>query len=489
MLRRVGHLPRVILSDPDPIPMSSPSAAPPAGTSRQSIPAEAVPAVRGVERELLWIRVILGFCFLATLALSWRLWLSSGRDYPLVPVIDGMPQPPFPLDWLLLAGMTAALLGMSFAQRPRPYAIAVLAIMAVWLVLDQTRWQPYVLTYLAGTVCVLLGDSPAVRAPGHPASRWYMAPFQLSLCAIYFYSGTHKLNARFVQSSFPSWVNPFTDLLGLDPESIPRLLFWPGVGAAAGEAAMGLALLFPRTRRPAVVGLTLMHAYIMLVLGRMGLAGNSVVWPWNVMVVAILWLLFWPRGAGARLDGFIRDWWAGMRGRAGAAAVPRPLKLAWGGVIVLFGLLPALSFAELWDASLSFQLYAGKHRNVRIYYPPDPRAALPPAMLRSAHRAGEVNLTRWAMAELNVVPVMETRVVTRIGREVARRAPDTDVRVVIAGAPAIVSGRRGYRSFAFEGPDKLPREIANEREIPGIGPTRRPAADVSKTPRAEPRRR
>jgi hypothetical protein len=470
--------------------MSFPSAAPPAGTPRQSIPSEAVPAVHGVEHQLWWIRVILGFCFLAMLALSWRLWLSSGRDYPLVPVIDGLPQPPFPLDWVLLGGMAAALVGMSFARRPRPYAIAVLAIVAVWLPLDQTRWQPYVLTYLAGTVCVLLGGSSAVRAPGDPPSRWHMAPFQLSLCAIYFYSGAHKLNVRFLQNGFPSWMNPFTDRLGLDPDSIPRLLFWPGVAAAAGEAAMGLALLWPRTRRPAVVGLTLMHAYIMLVLGRMGLAGNSVVWPWNVMVVATLWLLFWPRGAGARLDGFTRAWWRGMRGRAaGAAAVPRPLQLAWGGVIVLFGLLPALSFAELWDASLSFQLYAGKHRNVRIYYPPGQRAALPPAMLRFEHKPGEVSLTRWAMRELNVVPVMETRVVTHIGRELARRAPDADVRVVIAGPPAIVSGQRGYRSFAFQGPEKVPREIANEREIPGIGPTRRPAADGSKTPHAETQRR
>ncbi len=454
--------------------MSFLSAAEPASTVSESVPPAGVHAAHApVDRELRWMRAVLGLCFLATLALSWRLWLSSGRDYPLVPVIDGLPQPPFPVDWLLLGVMAAALLGMSFAPRSRPYIFAVLATMSVWLVLDQTRWQPYMLTYLAGTACLLLGESPSVRAPGHPPARWHMAPYQLSLCAVYLYSGLHKLNVRFLENSFPSWVNPFTDLLRVDPASIPRVLFWPGVAAAAGEAAMGLALLSPRTRRPAVVGLTLMHMYIMLALGRHGLSGNSVVWPWNVVVVATLWLLFWRREPATRLDGFMRAWWRGLRGRGGAAPVPRPLRLAWGVVIVVFGLLPALSFAELWYASLSFQLYAGKQRHVRIHFRPDQRAALPPAMLRAEHPAGQVSLARWAMREMNVVPVMDTRVVTRIGRDLARRAPGAEVRVVIAGAPAPVSGARGYRTFIYRGPAQVPKEVATTNEIPSIGPRRR----------------
>lgn len=422
-------------------------------------PSAAEPAVDGgLRRELRWFRAALGLCFLTTLLVSYRAWLSSGRDYPLVPVLPGLPQPPYPLDWILFGGMAAALLGASFARRPAPYLAVVLAIAGVWMVLDQTRWQPYLLTYLAGTACLAVGELPSVRAPGHPPARWHLAPYQLSMCAVYFYSGVHKLNLRWIEGSFPGWMHPITERLGLDPSAMPRVMFAGGVAAALAEAALGLALLWPRTRRAAVVGLTLLHVYIMLYLTRAGLAGNTVVWPWNAAVVASLWLLFWPRGAGARLDGFIRAWWQGLRRRR-TDATPRPLRLLWAGVVVLFGVLPALSFAQAWPASLSFQLYASKQRVVRISYRADQRASLPPAALRGELRPGEVDLYRWAMRELNVVPVMETPVAMRIGRQVARRAPGAEVRVTIAGPPGVMSGRREFRAFEFRGPAQVPHEV------------------------------
>ncbi|HYR09026.1 MAG TPA: hypothetical protein VEQ60_14690, partial [Longimicrobium sp.] len=198
-----------------------------------------------------------------------------------------------------------------------------------------------------------------------------------------------------------------------------------------------------------------------------------VVWPWNALMVATLWLLFWPRDAGARLDGFIRAWWLGVRGRRGAPPVPRPLRLVWVVVLVGFGVLPALSFAQMWDASLSFQLYAGNHRHVRLHYRAEQRDALPPAMLRAERTRGQVDLIRWAATEMNVAPVLETRIVTRIGREVARRAPDADLSVVIAGPSRRLTGERDYRSFVYRGPAQVPREVPTVSPIPRIGPMRK----------------
>src|SRR5687768_1245701 len=122
-----------------------PLSPPPPSVARDAVPSGATQPVNGAARELRWFRAALGLCVLATLLLSHRAWLSSGRDYPLVPVVAGLPQPPFPVDWLLFTGMAAALLGMAFARRPRPYLVAVLSIALVWAVLDQTRWQPYLL--------------------------------------------------------------------------------------------------------------------------------------------------------------------------------------------------------------------------------------------------------------------------------------------------------------------------------------------------------
>lgn len=437
---------------------ASPAAQPPDATSTDAERSGAPSAEDGgLERELRWFRAALGLCFLATLLVSHRAWLSSGRDYPLVPVIDGLPQPPYPLDWLLLGAMAAALLGMSFARRPAPYLAVVLAVSGVWMVLDQTRWQPYLLTYLAGTACLLLGELPSVRAAAPPLG-WHMAPFQLSLAATWAYSGLHKFNLLYVERQFPMLVGPLVTRLGVAQSQVARVMFWPGLASAALEAGLGLALLWPRTRRLAVVGLTLMHAFIMLLLGPLGHSINSVVWPWNAAVVAALWLLFWPRAASDRFDGFVRGWWLRLRGRGGQPAPP-PLRLAWLAAIVFFALLPVLSFARMWDASLSFQMYAAKQQIVRIHYRPEQRATLPPAALRGERGPGEVDLHRWAMREMNIVPVLETRVVTRIGRQVARRAPDADVRVVIGGPPALLTGRREYRAFVYRGRNQLPREV------------------------------
>jgi hypothetical protein len=462
MLRRSSILP-YRLSPQSFRSMHSVPATHPADTLPSAGLAPSAAETDGVERLLRWFRVSLGLCWLATLLMSHRAWISSGRDYPPVPVLDGLPQPPFPLDWLLFVAMAAALLGMSFARRPRPYLAAVLAISAVWMVLDQTRWQPYLLNYLAGAACLLVGEMRSVRAKGYPAARWFMAPFQLSLCATWAYSGLHKLNVGYVERQFPMLVSPVLTKLGMAGATADHLLFWPGLASAALEAGLGVALLFPRTRRLAVLGLTGMHAFIMLLLGPLGYSVNSVVWPWNVAVVAALWLLFWPRAAGQRFDAFVRLGWRRLRGRGGEPA-PRPLRLAWWAVIVFFALLPALSFAQLWPASLSFQMYAGKQRHAWIDYRVDQRASLPPAAVRAERRPGQLDLIRWSLRELNVFPVMDDRVLLRVGQSVARAAPGAEVHLVIAGSPALLTGRRHYRTFVFRGPDKVPTEAPTADE-------------------------
>jgi uncharacterized membrane protein YphA (DoxX/SURF4 family) len=417
------------------------------------------PAEDALERSLRWFRASLGLCYLSSLLLSHKAWLSSGRHYPLVPAVDGLPQPPFPVDWLILAVMVVALLGMSFARRPRPYMVVVLAVTGVWMLLDQTRWQPYIQTYVAGTVCLLLGEMPGVRATAARPARWHMAPFQLALCATWAYAGLHKLNVAYPERYFPGIVGPaLVRVLGVEPSEAARMLYWPAVASAVLEMACGLALLWPRTRRPAVVGLTGMHVFLLLLLGPFGYSYNRVVWPWNVVVMAALWLLFWPRDAGGRFDAFLRAGWRRLRGRGGEPA-PRPLRLVWRGVILFFVLLPLLSFAHMWDALLSFHLYSGKERFVWIDYPPGQRAALPAAVVATERRPGRIELIRWSMLEMDVYPVMETRVMTRVARGLARQAPDVELRLVIGGEPAVLTGRREYRTFVFRGPDKVPVEI------------------------------
>lgn len=394
-------------------------------------------------RSLGWLRAVLALCFLATLLLSPRLWLTAGRDYPLAPIAEGLPQIAYPFDLCLFGAMAVALLGMAFAPRPRPWLIAVLVISAVWLVLDQTRWQPYILTYLTGTVCLLLGQLRSVRTSATEIAYRHMAPFQILLCATWTYSGLHKLNQRYLDVDFPAFVWPIRSALKVSPADAPAFLFWPGIASGVFEAGLGLALLSPRTRRPAVIGLTLMHVFIMLMLVPFG-QRNTVVWPWNVAVVAALWILFWPQ----------HEWRLRL---LGDRTMPRPLAAACVVAFILFGILPALSFVDRWPASLSFQMYSGKQRHVSICVPHDQRAALPAAALRAERSAGEVSLLLWAMREMNVTPVMDTRVALQIGRSLAMNAPGTDVRVLIGESPDLLTGKRITRTFVITPPEQMAR--------------------------------
>jgi uncharacterized membrane protein YphA (DoxX/SURF4 family) len=395
------------------------------------------------------------------------LWLT-GRDYPLVPVVDGLPQPPVPLDAVLFAAMVVALTGAALVRRPGRFLQAVLAIGAAWAVLDQNRWQPYLAWYLVGAWCLLIGDR-AADGKTKPASAWYVAPLQLMTCCMYVWSGLHKLNHHYLATDFILTAKPLLGWLRVDAASIPSAIVAAlAVGSALLELGCGVLLALPRRRRIGVVGLTLMHLFILLMIGPLGSGWNRVVWPWNVASVAALWLLFWPRSTGGQLAGIVAAWRARqppLPGRRAAKPVPRVIRYTMLTVLVVFGALPALSFAGTWYASLSFQLYAGKERIGLLYYDAATPGALPAAAVRAVRTPGQVNLAAWSLAELNAAPVLEDRVVLRVARTLARRTPQADVRLLIAGPPALTSGEREVRFFAFPLPDLETVDVTDQYDV------------------------
>jgi len=411
-------------------------------------------------------RAIAGLAFLASLALSYPLWVGS-RDYPLVPLIPGL-QLPAPLDAVLFGAMCLALLGAALLPRPNRFLVAVPAIGVVWAVLDQSRWQPYLAWYLTAAVCLLLAERSPTASGMKQAAEWALAPVQLLTCCMYVYSGLHKLNHHYLTTDFILTVRPLLGWLHVTPSTLPAgAVHGAALASALAELGLGALLMAPRGRRAAVIGLTAIHAFILLMIGPLGAGWNRVVWPWNVAAVAALWLLFWPAAPYERLRAFVRAWWkrdgAGKRGAA--AAVPRPQRLAWNAVLVLFGAMPALSFVGLWPASLSFRLYAGKERIALIYYDAKQPGALPPAALAASRAPGEVNLLAWSQAELNAAPVMDDRVLLGIGRSLARRSPAGVVGLLIASEPALLTGRRTTRFFVFRGPALEPVDASAEYTV------------------------
>ena len=418
------------------------SAAPPSKTWRA--------AIAGTTTASYLLPPLLAAATLAGMLCSARLWVSSHRLFPVTPVW-GVPQPPFPLDYILFGVALASLIGIlvqgmlalrvlvlegpaprtSFGRSPAFFVQAFLVLATVLVVFDQSRLQPWLLEY-----CVMFGavlclpwncardqtipdSTPA--APLH-ACRWLMI-------WTYFYSGIQKIGFGFVSvlASMTApmitrfhWSNALLSMRALRPAALMLALT---------ECISGVLLAFPKSRRLAVVTLTLMHISLLLWLGPLALGWNSVVWPWNVAMIALLFTLFWTPG----------KWGLGAMWKAHPYAKT---------VAVTFGVLPVLTILGITDSYAGFSLYSGNIKGAVVYVGPRHVSDLPAAVQRYAKQDGILDLDSWSAGDLGVPLYPETRVFASAGRQVALWVRSgAVVRVIELAKPDPLTGQRKATSF------------------------------------------
>ena len=351
----------------------------------------------------------------AGLLLVPRLFLAP-RIYPRVPVLDGWPPLPSPLDLVVLGALLATLGGVALAPRPRWWAVAATVLALILAADDQSRWQPWFYQYV-----VMLAALAVTRDAGETLAAW-----RVVLVGLYLWSGLQKLNTTFLTQLFPWLVEPVTRLLP------PGLQGWVLAGAIVApvvEIAVAVGLLVPRLRKAAVVGAIATHLFVLGLLGPLGHWTNAVVWPWNAAMAALVALLFWDSDHAAR-----------------DVLVPRRLG-AHAAALVLFGILPALSFSGHWDAYLSGALYSGNVKAAAVSVTDAVAARLPEPVRRHVTRnrmgANVLDVWEWSMGELAVPSYPEDRVFRAVARDVCRHAADpADVVLVIFGRPAALTGDR-----------------------------------------------
>jgi hypothetical protein len=355
------------------------------------------------------------FAFCAGLVIAAPLYLSD-RAYPLAPVVSALPIVPHPLDHLLLAAVVLALVGVAVAPRPRAWTWAALGLTAALALGDQSRWQPWFYQDL-----LMLAALALARSTGEAIAAW-----RFVFVALYVWSGIQKLNVTFVTSLFPWMVEPLT---GPRVTTARPLLAGAAVVVALIEIAIGLALVWRRTRRAAVIAAVVTHGLVLALLGPLGHGQNSVVWPWNVALAALAVLLFW------------RDDDPAPRMLAPART---PLHAA---LVVLVGILPAASFAGWWDAYLSGALYSGNIGAAVVAMSDRSAERLPAEVRRYVTTSPEgvrvLDLWEWSMAELRAPSYPERRVFRRVGAEVCRMAGrPSDMLLVVFGRPTVLTGER-----------------------------------------------
>ena len=352
---------------------------------------------------------------LASMLYSFPLWLNSAREYPLLPPLEWWPLLPKPFDLIALLTLAVAAIVRIFNNKLRWLSLVV-AVIAIFLALeDQTRWQPWFYQYLFMLICLAAGHKVGNRQG-------------LDACCVimsftYLWSGLQKLNAGFCMELMP-W------LFHIDPKYGLAV----GIACALTEAALGVALLLQRSRKIACILLAIMHLTLVGFLYHHN--WNSVVWPWNLLMCALSFSLFWRDSQRSTKEILL----------PGKSII----KIA---ALLVFGFLPALNFIGLWDAYLSASLYSGNTLRAILQITQEQYEKLPPKAKELAEPSGanfELNVFDWSMKDLNVASYPEARTYQQLARIVLRRSGGDTVNLLYIKFP------RFFESMPTEPSQKQP---------------------------------
>jgi uncharacterized membrane protein YphA (DoxX/SURF4 family) len=339
----------------------------------------------------------------------------------LFPVVSGV----------VALGLYAALFVLAaiavVARRPSWLIATFLAVIGVFCAADQTRWQPWVFQY-----SFLLAAVAACPPKSFDADEEKRALdiARLIVASTYIFAGLQKINLNFMENDFPWLVQPITSAF----PSSTGFLHVAGMAAPFLQFAFGVGLLTRRYRRAALILAVAMHLFVLAMFGPAGLDWNNIVWPWTAAMAIFDILLF----SGASEFSW-RDIASSARNPGHVVA------------IVLFAILPCLSFFNCWDSYLSSALYSGNLTEAVIYVSDAGKASLPPAiasrLVRTSPNTHVLNLQRWAIEDLNVTPYPETRVYKAIAGRVCGDMGDPSQLVLVVREQRMFFSRPeiGYR--------------------------------------------
>lgn len=290
------------------------------------------------------------------------------------------------------------------ASKPRLAILSFSALLLLVALFDQTRWQPWAYLYLFLLLSLACFSWKRNDLAGQVNT---LNICRLIVAATYFYSGLQKMNVHFAAVGMKSLFGPFARL-------IPLPHMWPWIMAAM-EASIGIGLLTRKYRNLAVVCGVLMHAFI-LFSNVVVMHWNSVVWPWNLTMMTLLVMLFWQTDFS-----FAVVLWRNPI---------RFQKVA----LVLFGVMPLLSFFGLWDSYLSASLYSANLDRANILFRGAVKGQLPAPIAKYVNRlppaTDQIIIRDWAMGELNVPPYPAMRALRTVGAQICKytnNSPDVEV--------------------------------------------------------------
>ncbi len=370
------------------------------------------------DKRIALTRKTIIFFFLIGILLSFKLWISK-RDFPLAPVVDGFRTLLFPFDYIL-AFLLILGLGWSFFDNRKPVNIFVISILTFLFLQDQNRWQPWAYIYFLSLILFAL--------PGKINNNQnnLLTCSRIIMIGIYFWSGIHKLNLNFLDVTYENILREF---FGFKDVTFINSIKPLGYVIPLTEICIGIFLCFPKLRNAAVYMAIASHLFILGYLSPLGINSNSIVFPWNVAMIVIVFILFYKTTDKLELKQKLKH----------NFRIPVIIILTW--------ILPALNFFGLWDNYLSFSLYADKgdeyyiviaegqlnkiDKDLSQYYLP-----------ADGLQGGQIiNLGKWSMQELNVPFYPERRTFKKVAKSFCKFGIEEDKLYFLELAPPLSKGK------------------------------------------------
>jgi len=354
----------------------------------------------GAAGRIFWLKITTTVVLCTGLAMSPHLWVGP-RTYPVAPLWNLLPESVHAFELVLFIATFALAAAILVAAKPQKLIAALLGILVVFCVLDQTRWQPWVFQYgfLLAALALFSWDGN-----DEAGQKRTLNIARLIIATTYIFSGLQKLNLNFINNEFPWLVEPITNVM----PSAHFPLYVLGMAAPFIQVGFGIGLLTKKFRKISLILAVSMHVFVLAMFGPLGHNWNHIVWPWTAAMAVFDVLLFTGKHDFSAEDIF--------RTRR------HPYHAC---VLVLFAILPVLSFFNLWDSYLSSALYAGNLTEATIYANDVAKNSLPASisarLIHTSPDTNVLNIQRWAIEDLTVTPYPETRVYKQIAKAVCEQ--------------------------------------------------------------------
>jgi len=286
------------------------------------------------KKRLDWIFRILLIGLASQMLLSFRLWWKPNGSLPYLPIFETAGQWLEQISILLFPVFLLLIVACLTKPQKRIY-LQLLFISALILVLGNIH-RLQVWFYFYGLLLILFLWKTKV------SDENLLSTMKVMVAGVYLWSGIHKFNIFFAKDIFPWMIEP----LGITTSS------WQAYAAGGFEMLIGIGLLFQPTRNLTVILSLIFHLTILGLLGPFGHHWNIVVWPWNLVMPILVFLLFYKTTSNnfGNIRSSFRQFPIGIF----------LLALVW--------ILPAFNYIGFTPEQLSFKMYAGTHPEMVLYF-------------------------------------------------------------------------------------------------------------------------